>query len=833
MGNRKKSTQKIVGVFLFILVIVGVGVLMHFKLYNIMYNYMEEQVASQAESYAGIYSTKLDMELQKLRSIAAYIEWEELDEESLARIKKALEETQEGVSYGILGVGDVAVYGEKLEFADFAGIQDSFRGNSAVCYDKEKGLLLTTPVFHGKNIKYVLYKLLDTQLIDVNASINCFGGDEKILITSKSGQPIYAFEDSEYKAVFEGKKGEEAFDVIKDKMELSVSAATHTKEHFYFVSEIEKTDFYLVGVVPKEVIEEGISDIFFLIYWVFGLLLVLFGIVVFYFFGAQEKARESEQLRAAKEIAEMANRAKNDFLANMSHEIRTPINAISGMNEMILRESTDENITKYALNIKYAGQTLLALINDILDFAKIEAGKMELVEDNYQLDAVLSDVLYMIKDRVNKKNLTLEVDVDEKVPNSLFGDSMKVHQIILNLLTNAVKYTERGKVSLHVGSVLQEDGSALLKIAVSDTGIGIKQEDMNKLFENFERLNIKNNRHIQGTGLGLAITERLLKQMDGQITVESTYGKGSTFTITLSQKITADEPIGDFNNKYKRGRTDVIAYHESFTAPDAHILVVDDNEINLAVVEGLLKKTLINVVLTQSGAECLSLMKKQHFDVIFLDHMMPEMDGIETLKQAKVMKESLCIDTPVIALTANAMVGVRDMYLKEGFHDYMSKPIEGKALEEMLLKYLPDSKILLAENTPEEEQCKQEKLNKEQKQSDSETFLNIPLGMKYCGDSIEIYQKMLTMFCELKKDKKEQLEESFAKEDYNDYIISIHALKSSSLSIGGKELSSAAEKSEKAGKNGDFDFVKANHDYVMNLYDRTVQQAKEYLSNLS
>ncbi len=829
----KVSKKQILSVFLFVLVIGSIGMLMHFRLHSIMNEYMEKQVAAQAESFAGIYSAKFTMELHRMQSIADYIEWEQLDEESLARIRKALENQTEGVQYGIVGVGGNTVYGEGIEYAAFPSIQESFRGNGGVCYDKEKGMLLSTPVFHDKNIKYVLYELFAPELLDTSIVMNSYAGEEKVIIASKSGQSIYSLKDEQYTNLFETKEADDAFESIRTKLDTSISAATYRGDYFYFVSEIEDTEFYVVGVVPKESVTNGIDGIFALIFWVFGLLLVLFGIIVFYFFSAQEKARESEELRAAKEIAEMSNRAKNDFMANMSHEIRTPINAISGMNEMILRECKDEDIRQYALNIKHAGHTLLTLVNDILDFAKIEAGKMEIVEEKYDLDSMLSDVLSMIQEMADKKALSVEVDVYPETPNQLYGDSLKIHQIILNLLSNAVKYTQKGTVSLKVESFAQENDVVLLTISVADTGMGIKKEDVSKLFEGFERLDIKDNRHIQGTGLGLAITDRLIKQMNGTIKVESVFGEGSVFTITLFQKIVGDDVIGDFNNKYLKGRVDVATYHESFTAPDAHVLVVDDNEINLAVVENLLKKTMMKVTLCKSGIECLLLVKKQRYDVILLDHMMPEMDGIETLKRSKLMADSLCLSTPVIVLTANVMPGIRDVYLKEGFDDYLGKPIEGKMLEEMLIKHLPPEKVCKG-HAKEKETEKTDAVTTEIRQEDvKENYLQVSIGMQYCGNSNEIYCEMLKMFCDLKEEKKRQLEESFSAQDYEKYIVYVHALKSSSLSIGGKTVSTMAAKQEKAGKQGDYDYVKENHNEIMKLYDLTVEEAREYLRKSS
>ncbi len=396
---------------------------------------------------------------------------------------------------------------------------------------------------------------------------------------------------------------------------------------------------------------------------------------------------------AEKTRADSANQAKTEFLANMSHEIRTPINAILGMNEMILEESHEETIRNYARDVDSSGRTLLSIINDILDISKIEAGRMEIITAPYSLLGMISEVSGMMRLQAEDKHLNFKEYLDESLPNELEGDEVRNRQILVNLLSNAVKYTRKGTITLEVSADRALEGDELyLKFSVADTGQGIRREDLNKLFEKFERIDLKKNNSIEGTGLGLAITSDLVDKMKGRLNVESEYGKGSVFTVVLPQKVLSATTVGEEKRKTV-GVKKVHNYTESMHAPNAHILVVDDNLINIRVAQGLLKKIGSTVDTAQSGMEALEKTRTENYDLILLDQRMPNMDGTTTLLKIRTQADGLNTATPVICLTADAVEGARDRYLASGFSDYLIKPIERRLLEQILSKHLPANKV--------------------------------------------------------------------------------------------------------------------------------------------
>lgn len=398
-----------------------------------------------------------------------------------------------------------------------------------------------------------------------------------------------------------------------------------------------------------------------------------------------------------KEELEQSNNAKNVFFANMSHEIRTPINAIIGLNEMILRTNTEGETREYAKDIQMASKMLLNQVNDILDLSQMEMNKMKIIPVQYCTNALIGDLIELVRVQLDKKGLDFYLDIDPNLPSVLQGDEKRLKQILLNILDNAVKYTEAGSVTMSVHGEERIDDEISLKIKIADTGIGIRKEDIEYLYDSFNRADEKRNSRIVGSGLGLAITKQLVDLMEGEITVDSIYTKGTIFTVIIKQKIIDEQPMGILDSQKRTGREDAF-YKPAFEAPEARVLVVDDNRMNSRVASRLLSDTKVQVDVAGSGAECLEMTKKKFYHVILLDYMMPDMNGEETMKAIRIQENGLCRDAAIIALTGNAMSGARQMYLEQGFDGYVEKPIQGKLLEAEILQFLPGDIIEYLEN---------------------------------------------------------------------------------------------------------------------------------------
>ncbi len=531
-----------------------------------------------------------------------------------------------------------------------------------------------------------------------------------------------------------------------------------------------------------------------------------------------------------KQQAIMAKEAQAKFLANMSHEIRTPINAVIGMNEMILRENDNEAVKEYANNIKRASNMLLELVNDILDFSKIESGQLELVNSEYDFKSLMRDEILLLNARAAGKPIEVEVDIDAKFPSVFYGDQLRIKQILTNLLSNAVKYTKEGSVSLKGTFKWVDTEKVMLCFSIKDTGIGIKREDLAKLFAEFKRLELKKNHNIEGTGLGLSITKQLVDLMMGDITVESEYGKGSVFTVSIPQKVADKTPIGEWE-VLREEKEIMVVEEQAFTAPDVKVLVVDDNAMNLSVIKELLRRTKVQTDTAASGKECLELTKKKAYHVILMDHMMPEMDGVEALHLLREDSGNPNCNTSVIALTANAIAGSRETYMTYGFDDYLAKPIEVAKLESLLQKYIPDELLQLADKVTDKSVAEENVVNRKKTEAIMDvTFIDQEVGMSYCMNSKDLYKEVLGAFCKQSRTYLPQLNENYKSKNWDDYAMITHALKGNSLNIGAVNFSKLSLQHETAGREKNESYILAEYEtYIENL-KKLIAKVEEFLS---
>ena len=645
--------------------------------------------------------------------------------------------------------------------------------------------------------------------------------------------------------------GENFMDLITTGNSSAIDATLDGENYTLFVDNVIDQWYVVIAISDKELFSETYSQ---LAVNIIVSLVIFLLISFFYYMGyknEQLNAKKMEEMRSTdmrrvyearilkqKEAsATEANKAKSQFLAQMSHEIRTPINAVLGMNEMILRTTKDEQTLEYSRNIDSAGNTLLALINTILDFSKIEDGKMDIIPANYDTASFINDLVNSIVQRAEAKGLEFIPDIDETLPRTLYGDDVRLKQIIMNLLTNAVKYTESGSVRFTVKSAGKIGDKLQLYVSVKDTGNGIHPEDVDKLTLSFQRLDEKKNRNIEGTGLGMSIVSNLLSLMGSKICVDSTYGEGSNFYFTIEQGIVDETPIGDFADNTENRRTDR-SNTDLINVPGARILVVDDNELNLMVATSLLKLCNIAPDEVSSGAETIQKMSENTYDIVFLDHMMPKMDGIETLHELK--KQNLIPPgTKMVVLTANAVMGAKENYLNEGFDNYLSKPMEIKEMVSLLKEYLPDSAYTEDRpanpsyfdpeddtiDTTDDANASNENTTEEDPviKKLQEAGIDTDNGIDYCKDH-DTYLEVLSFFTEEYATKSANINSCFENEDWEDYSIRIHALKSNLKTMGMPELAEKALGLEKASKEDDLDYVMTNHASFMDEYRMIVEK---------
>ncbi|MBE5864061.1 MAG: response regulator [Lachnospiraceae bacterium] len=535
-----------------------------------------------------------------------------------------------------------------------------------------------------------------------------------------------------------------------------------------------------------------------------------------------QQVDDLRKINQEKQHAIAISEAKTRFLASMSHEIRTPINAILGMNEMILRENQDGVIEEYSRNIKSSGKMLLMLVNDVLDFSKIEAGKLEINEARFLLSDVLRDVLSMVKERADEKQLELKTEITDAIPNELISDEFRIRQILINYINNAVKYTDKGTITLRLAGSETAEGFELC-LFVKDTGKGIRKEDQATLFEAFSRVDLKANANIEGTGLGLAIVKSIVTSMNGTLGVESEFGVGSEFWVKLPVKYVSKDPL---KSDFMEARTEQKGAVEDceFMAPDAKVLAVDDNQSNLTIVKLFLKRTRIQLDLCSTGTHAMELCREKTYDLILLDHMMPSPDGLETLRGIRTDETSRNQNTKAVVLTANAVAGSRQTYLDAGFDEYLTKPLDAKLLEQTVKDLLPKEKVILGKEAqaPGKETAREEVISKPnaslKERLTAVDGLDYDTALSYCAGDVDFLEEIVSDIAKECPERSERMRKSLVERDWKAYAIDAHTLKSSMATIGLKPFSERAKKHEFAAKEMDTEFLLKDADEFLQEY---------------
>lgn len=514
---------------------------------------------------------------------------------------------------------------------------------------------------------------------------------------------------------------------------------------------------------------------------------------------------------------EDANRAKTNFVSNMSHEIRTPMNSIVGITEILLRSRHSPKEQEYLLNIQSSGRVLLTIINDVLDCSKMEAGKMQLFDEPYDTCSLFHDLRISMENRIGHSGLELIYDIDQDIPCKLKGDMGRIRQVIINLVNNAIKYTEKGSVRFSVHVRQKNTDKVMLYYEVADTGIGIRKEDQKILFDAFQRVEMDRNRYVEGTGLGLTISQNLVNMMGGVIEVESEYGKGSRFFFTIEQTIIDPTPVSAVNYN---GQKDNVTEKEAeclFIAPEAHILLVDDNELNLVVAKELLKPLRMQIDTAENGLQAVKMVRGSQYDLVLMDHMMPVMDGIEAAKAIRALPEDKYQKLPIIALTANAMVDARKEFLNAGMNGFVAKPIDFARICNQLKLWLPKD---LVRDVPKEEAKKllaDDLSDREIQPEDPQMGFSFEEGVKHCGSKAAL-MKTIRIFYRTIDSKADKIEQCLKEGLISDYVVEVHALKSSALLIGAVPLSEAAKELEGYGKQGKTELLEEKTPDLLAMY---------------
>ncbi len=836
MKTKTPLVFKIVRIIIFILLPLLACSIMFVRMSVALRSYMEIQVADNAAYMAAIVSERLTAQLENLEQVADYFCDGRIDEAEMPAAVETLLEDKRRISCGIIRLDGTTVCGEALIQSDYPAVRKAFTGKSTVRYRVGEDFLFTTPIYNGINIKYVLYEFIEKNALFEGFEDYCYSGEGELILADSSQQIAIPLKDGSDVSTYLDDSVRDLFFKLSVKMGSDNSAGIFHESsdgrYFWFASDVGLDNLYVVGRASYDAVVGNITSPMYMSLLVFVMLLALLTIGTINVMSANAKARESDELREAKQAAEVASKSKSTFLANMSHELRTPINVILGMNEMILREESDKDTRERAMDIKSAAQILLSLINDVLDFSKIESGKMNIICTEYSLVDMIRDLILLTENRAQQKSLNFEMEIAPDLPVGLYGDDIHIRQVLTNLLTNAVKYTPVGTVTLRISGKKDGEENIILHFEVEDTGIGIKEENIGKLMIPYIRVDEERNRNVEGTGLGMPIIVNLLQLMGGKLSISSVYGKGSKFWFDLKQKVVDSEPIGDIHKRMSDMMRDY-EYKVSFAAPDAKILMVDDNSMNRKLFVSLLKKTMVSVTTVSSGAKCLEIVKHEHFDIIFMDYLMPEMDGVETLHRLCKLPDNKCKNTPVIALTANAFNGDREKYMQMGFDDFLSKPIITEKLEALIRRLLPKDYVKFV---PEDIAKAAKETANENADLPAIEGVNWDFAKLHIKDSELLMSTLLDYYKNLSTELK-NIPELAAKTDTEDglssYRIRVHALKSTSAMVGILSVSEIAKLLEFAAKDGERDKIKTLNPILLEEMKKTRERLEPVMADMN